>query len=387
VAALSSPAFASRTPPQNVDIKAPDGVMLKATYYDAGKPGPAILMLHACNKDRWSWAPLANAAAARGFHLLALDYRGFGESGGDRFAPVPAQQAIIDNTWPGDVDAAFTWLTSQPQVDKARVAAIGASCGVNQSVQLAKRHPEVKTVVLLSGGVNESARLFLRDTPALPIFAAASRGDSGAADEMRWLLGWSRNPANRFVEYKAAGHGTEMFGVEKGLQPAILDWFAANLVRDGRTEVRAGRTEVRPYGADAAPAKPSAVEAFWTMLTAPGGVAKARQAFDENRRGGKRDVLFPEGEMNRYGYQLLQGGNAKEALEVFRLNVDAYPSSANTYDSLSDAYLALGNREEALKYAEKALDALAKDPEAAEAFKALVRESAERKVTDLRKKS
>jgi dienelactone hydrolase len=374
--ALSVSLTASRMPPQNVDIKAPDGVMLKATYYDAGKPGPAILMLHACNKDRWSWAPFANAAAARGFHLLALDYRGFGESGGDRFAPVPAQQAIIDNTWPGDVDAAFTWLTSQPQVDKTRVAAIGASCGVNQSVQLAKRHPEVKTVVLLSGGANESARLFLRDTPSLPVFAAASRGDSGAVDEMRWLLGWSRSPANRFVEYKAAGHGTDMFGVEKGLEPAILDWFAANLTGDGRTK-----------GSDAAPVTPSAVEAFWTMLTAPGGVAKARQAFDENRRAGKRDVLFPEGEMNRYGYQLLQGGNAKDALEAFRLNVDAYPSSANTHDSLSDAYLALGNREEALTHAEKALEALAKDPEASDDFKALVRESATRKITDLRKKS
>jgi pimeloyl-ACP methyl ester carboxylesterase len=374
VAALSNPGIATRMPPQNVDIKAPDGVVLKATYYDAGKPGPAILMLHACNKDRWSWAPLANAAAARGFHLLALDYRGFGESGGDRFAPVPAQQAIIDNAWPVDVDAAFAWLTSRPQVDKTRVAAIGASCGVNQSVQLAKRHPsEVRTVVLLSGGVNESARLFLRDTPSLPVFAAASRGDSGAADEMRWLLGWSRNPANRFLEYKAAGHGTDMFGVEKGLEPAILDWFAANLMADGRTDVR-------PSGLGAASTKPSPAEAFWTMLTAPGGVAKARQAFDENRRAGKRDVLFPEGEMNRYGYQLLQGGNAKDALEVFKLNVDAYPSSANTHDSLSDAWLALGNREEALKHAGKALEILPKDPEASEELKALVRESAERKI-------
>jgi tetratricopeptide (TPR) repeat protein len=249
-------------------------------------------------------------------------------------------------------------------------------------VQLAKRHPEIRTVVLLSGGANESARLFLRDTPSLPVLAAASRGDSGAADDMRWLLGWSRNPANRFLEYKAAGHGTDMFGVEKGLEPAILDWFTANLIGEGRTEVRSGRTDGRPDDV-----KPSAVEAFWTMLTAPGGVARARQAFDENRRAGKRDVLFPEGEMNRYGYQLLQGGNARDALEVFKLNVDAYPSSANTYDSVSDAYLALGNREEALRHAEKAKEALAKDPEASDDFKALVRESAERKITDLRKKS
>ena len=48
-------------------------------------------------------------------------------------------------------------------------------------------------------------------------------------------------------------------------------------------------------------------------------------------------------------------------MEVFKLNVDAYPSSANTYDSLSDGYLALGNREEALRYAEKTLEMIPKD--------------------------
>ena len=372
---FSASISATRMPPQNIDLKAPDGTNLKATYYDAGRPGPAILMLHACNKDRWSWAPLANEAASRGFHLLALDYRGFGESGGERPTAGPEQQAIVENKWPGDVDAAFAWLTSQPQVDKTRVAAIGASCGVNQSVQLAKRHPEVKTVVLLSGGVNQAARLFLRDTPSLPIFGAASRGDAGVVDQMRWLIGWSRNPGNKFIEYKAAGHGTDMFGVEKGLEPAILDWFKSNLRDAPATPAAVAAT------------RPTAVEEFWTMFTSPGGVAKARQIVEENRRAGKHDILFPETEANQYGYQLLQSGNAKDAVEVFKLNVDLFPTSANTYDSLSDAYLAAGNRDEALRNAEKAIEVLPKDPEAPEDFKALVRDSAEKKITDLRKKS
>jgi tetratricopeptide (TPR) repeat protein len=116
-------------------------------------------------------------------------------------------------------------------------------------------------------------------------------------------------------------------------------------------------------------------------------VAKARQVFDDSRRAGKHDVLISENETNQYGYQLLQSGNAKDAVEVFKLNVDAYPSSANTYDSLSDAYLALGNRDEALRNAEKALEMIPKDAEASDDFKRLVRESAEKKVTELRKKS
>jgi dienelactone hydrolase len=372
---LSVTAYAQGKPaaPQVVDIKAGGGVTLKASYFSAGRPGPGLLLLHACNKDRTSWTRLATDAAAQGFHVLTLDFRGFGESGGPRYAPGQEQQSTVDLYWGGDVDAALAWLTSQGQVDKTRIGAAGASCGVNQSVQLAQRHPEVKTVVLLSGGVNPAGRLHLRDSPQLPVLAAASRGDGGAVDQMRWVLGWSRNPANKFVEYQAAGHGTDMFAVEKGLEPLILQWLTTHL----------RNAPAKP--AAVAATKPTLAEEFWTTLTGPGGIAKARPIYDEARRAKKRDILFPENETNLLGYQLLQGGNPKEAIEVFKLNIEAYPASANTYDSLSDGYVALGNREEALRYAEKAIEMLAKDAEASNDFKKLVRESAEKKITELKK--
>jgi pimeloyl-ACP methyl ester carboxylesterase len=356
-----------------IDIKAPDGVLLKASYYSAGRPGPGLLLLHACNRDRSSWTGLAKAAAAQGFHVLALDFRGFGESGGPRFENFQQQQGTIENTWPGDVDAAYAWLAAQNGVDKTRMAAAGASCGVNQSVLLARRHPEVRTVVLLSGGVTAPGREFLRESSWLPIFAAASHGDGGAVETMRWALGWSRNKGNKFVEYKAAGHGADMFAVEKGLQPAVLTWLEKNL-RNAST--------AKP--AAAAPSKPTVVEEFWTTLNQPGGVAKARKIYDDAKRHDKTAVLFPEGETNLLGYQMLQAGNANDAVAVFQMNVEAYPNSANTYDSLSDGYAALGNRAEALKYAAKAIEMLERDTEATPEFKKLVRESAEKKLKELK---
>ena len=94
-------------------------------------------------------------------------------------------------------------------------------------------------------------------------------------------------------------------------------------------------------------------------------------------------MLFPEAETNLLGYQLLQDGNVKDAVAVFQLNVEGYPRSANAYDSLSDGYLAMGNKEEALKYAQKALDMLDKDPNATPEFKQLLRESADKKIKEL----
>ena len=46
---------------------------------------------------------------------------------------------------------------------------------------------------------------------------------------------------------------------------------------------------------------------------------------------------FAEPELNRLGYQLLRGGKVKEAIEIFKLNVEAYPRGFNTYDSLCEA--------------------------------------------------
>ena len=371
---LSAAAVMAQPAITPVTLKAPDGTTLKATYYSPGKPGPGLMLLHQCDSDRTAWAPLAKNAAARGYHVIALDYRGYGESEGQRFQDPQVQGTIVEDKWPGDVDAAFTWLTAQPGVDKERIGAAGASCGVNQSVLLASRHPEVKSVVLLSGGLTAPARTYLAKSDWLPVMASASDDDGGTVDTMRWILGWSRNPKNKFVQFKAAGHGTEMFAVEKTLEPQMLDWFEAT-VRNA---------QAKPTSMTAAEPKPSPVADFWAALAEPGGVAKA-QAIHQANKGNASVILFPEGELNAFGYQLMQEGRSKDAIVVFQMNVDAYPQSGNVYDSLSDAYLADGNKVEALKYAEKALAVLPTDTKTPDQFKQAIKESAEKKIKELKK--
>ena len=71
------PASADPAAPRTVEITAPDGATLKATYYAASAPGPAVMLLHMCNTDRRSWEPLGPQLSAAGIHALALDYRGY----------------------------------------------------------------------------------------------------------------------------------------------------------------------------------------------------------------------------------------------------------------------------------------------------------------------
>jgi hypothetical protein len=73
------------------------------------------------------------------------------------------------------------------------------------------------------------------------------------------------------------------------------------------------------------------------------------------RNNPQRKFINTEDRMNQFGYQLLEAKRIDDAIEVFKLNVEAYPQSANVYDSLGDAYQAAGKKEEAIKAYEKAL--------------------------------
>src|SRR5215470_8190619 len=94
--------------PQVVDLTAADGTKLKASYFSAGKPGPGVLLLHQCNRQRRIWDGLALQLKAAGINVLTLDLRGFGESGGDPQPKLTPQQAQVAK-WPGDIDVAFEY--------------------------------------------------------------------------------------------------------------------------------------------------------------------------------------------------------------------------------------------------------------------------------------
>src|SRR5512146_1222889 len=129
-------AGAAPPPRRDVDLTAPDGTKLKATYYAAATAGPGVLLMHQCNQQRKTWDGVARELATKGIHVVTFDFRGFGESAGTRSndIPQPERQRQVTEKWPGDVDAAYRFLTSQPQVNGKQIGAGGASCGVNQSI-------------------------------------------------------------------------------------------------------------------------------------------------------------------------------------------------------------------------------------------------------------
>ena len=375
---LTLSATAQQAPAARViDLKAPDGTLLKATYFAAAKPGPGVLLLHQCNRQRKVWDDLAGQLAAVGINTLTFDLRGFGESGGKPYDKLtPQEDAQVETEkWPGDIDVAFQYLASQPGVARDVIGVGGASCGVNNSIQTARRHPkEVKSLVLLSGGTDLAGRRFLREESRPPALFAVADDDEfrPTVEIVPWLFSVDSNPGKKLVHYAKGGHGAEMFGLHPELRGAIVDWYVTTLIK---TPGRAPADK----SSDPVPQWLHIVD----EIDKPGGVETVAQKLAEARRRDPKAVIFPETIVNQMGYDHLQAGDAKNAVEIMKLNVSAFPESPNAYDSLSDVYLADGQKELARQNAKKALELLANDTTDPEDRRNGIRDNAQMKLKQL----
>jgi hypothetical protein len=70
-------------------------------------------------------------------------------------------------------------------VNKTVLGVVGGSCGVNQAIQAGRRHREIKTLVLLSGGTDAEGEAFIKSSAKMAIFGAASEEDTNGAASIK----------------------------------------------------------------------------------------------------------------------------------------------------------------------------------------------------------
>ena len=376
----ATPVSASQQPEPGrvVELKASDGTILKGSYFAAAKPGPGVLLLHQSNRPRQSWDEVARQLAAAGINTLTLDMRGFGESGGTPNTKLTDEErAKVRAMRPGDVDTAFQYLVAQPGVKREIVGVGGAGeFGVGRSVEVARQHSaEVKSLVLLSGETLQDGLQFLRQASQLPgLFVVADDDEyPPTVEAMEWLYVTSSSPGKKFVHYSAAqdapwiwyetsdagkvpargGHGTDMFKPHPELPGIIVDWFVTTLIKTPGH----------------APADALASAAILNQLWTSQGVARAKQQLMEARQRDPQVQLWPEVNVDIIGEDHVREGESEKkagqvgearmqidtAIEIFKLNLLAYPDSADAHYNLADAYLKNGQKDLARQYAEKAL--------------------------------
>jgi uncharacterized membrane protein len=81
---------------------------------------------------------------------------------------------------------------------------------------------------------------------------------------------------------------------------------------------------------------------------ATSGIDQAAQQYRQLKVAKGANYNLDEDELNALGYQLVQANKLELAIRIFQLNVEAYPNSGNTYDSLGEAYMDDGNKPQAI---------------------------------------
>lgn len=143
------------------DVKA---VMLPA--HDGAEVAPAALYFHGNAEFVDQNLDLLQSVAALGVHVLLVEYPGYAGTDGE-----PSRDSLTEAARLG-----YDWLAAQPQVDAARIFAIGRSVGTGAATELSAERP-LAALVLLAPFT--SVADFARSMGA-PAFLARDRFDNRA---------------------------------------------------------------------------------------------------------------------------------------------------------------------------------------------------------------
>ena len=101
------------------------------------------------------------------------------------------------------------------------------------------------------------------------------------------------------------------------------------------------------------------------------GIAAAVKQYRSLKQSADPAYDFSESELNELGYQLLGMNQTSDAIELLKLNVEAFPSSWNVYDGLGEAFMKNGNKEQAIENYRKSLELNPKNKNAEEMLRKL----------------
>ncbi|MGH7718836.1 MAG: alpha/beta hydrolase [Gemmatimonadaceae bacterium] len=131
------------------DVRFPSGSLsLAATLYHPDRgPAPAVLLLHASTAEGRRlglYRLLGRELTRRGYVVLVLDQRGFGDSDDPPRADSPEAFDVV-----ADARNALAYLRGLEGVDRERVSIVGHSYGASIALAAALEEPAVRAVVAI----------------------------------------------------------------------------------------------------------------------------------------------------------------------------------------------------------------------------------------------
>ena len=293
-----------------------------------------------------------------------------------------------------DMEYLIAYLHDFPNVDRNRLGVAGFDFGGMAALLLQMRNTDVDAVVSLDSGImfQHNTKL-LKQSPyynpanvRVPLMqVTASQADiarNGLVEDLG-LFESAKYSNTYLLRLKGMRHedftsyGMISNAVLRADDPAqrsrkigyevacryVLNFFNAYLRKDrqslaflrSRPEKNGVPPDFLTVETKEAVKAPPTEQQFMSIILEE-GTGRAAQVYREIRSSDPGYLLFKEENLNNLGYQFLRDKRVKEALEIFRLNVEAYPQSWNAYDSLGEAFMVDGDKELAIQNYKKSLE-------------------------------
>jgi len=200
--------------PREVSFPTADGGVVWADVYGTGDRG--VVLAHGARFDKASWGKQAEVLANAGFRVLAIDFRGHGQSrSGDKSAPGSGEKYE-------DILAAVRYLREN---GAKTISVIGASMGggAAATASIHARPGEIDRLILLAHvPVAEPERL------AGPKLFVVSSGDALAA-KVREQFEKAPEPKELLI-LDGSAHAQFLFQTDQGerLMKKILEFLSAS---------------------------------------------------------------------------------------------------------------------------------------------------------------
>ncbi len=208
--------------PEIVTLTAADGLVMVGDFYQLpdDQPHPAVILLHGSGIFRAEWNHFVQPLLEAGFHVLNVDQRGHGETGGRRDLAM-----MIDDTqlW-------ITWLSTHPGVQPNGIAALGSSMGTVPALGACAAVSACYTAIMASPGdfplLTDEVYAQMEERSVLFLVA---RDDNVIYDTRRMFERTTGEAALHI--FNSAVHGSSLF-----LESSPHREFATHLVIDWLTD-------------------------------------------------------------------------------------------------------------------------------------------------------
>jgi esterase/lipase len=204
---------------EDITLQTKDGIKIAATVlYGSDK---SVIFAHMLDHDRTDWDILAKKFNDKGFTTISIDLRGHGKSGGDwkQFSEEDFNGMVYD------IKAAKEFLDEK---GKDSVSIVGASIGANAAVKYAASDKEIKSVVLLSPGINYKGISIEDDITDFktPILIIVSKNDAYPYESSNIIYEKVSGKKELIVE-ENLGHGSDMLPKSQEMQDKIIKFISS----------------------------------------------------------------------------------------------------------------------------------------------------------------